>query len=171
MIYPPDNTYFRGKGATILSFITYPSYYRDDTYFRSSDKEAFKIGAVIAGSNTQLGSVSNPPQFAMENGMKIRMILEKQDLYMYTQRGSKISITVFVTNLISNIPSLLSIFAIVLFAAELSIWKSIFICCLKCGCCGQTGKKWLKDMDEILGYEEDTSTHLVEKDGYHEATE
>jgi hypothetical protein len=127
----------------------------------STLSKSYNGGFIIAGSSTQLGSVSNPPQFAMENGLKMRMILDKQDLFMYTQRGSKISITVFVTNLISNIPSLLSIFAIILFAAELEIWKSLFKYCLKCGCCGKAGKKWLKEMDSMLGNENELGERII----------
>jgi hypothetical protein len=143
----------------------------------STLSKLYNGGSIIAGSSTQLGSASNPPQFAVENGLKMRMILEKQDLFMFTQRGSKISITVFVTNLISNIPSLISVFAIVLFAAELGVWKSLFRCCLRCGCCGKKGKEWLKGMDSILGNEDEvhyeaydeTSTKSTEitSNGYH----
>jgi hypothetical protein len=96
----------------------------DFTYFNPFHSTS-KFGSIIASSSANFGGTVNIGQFSVENGiffffffvfiylfpfhegMSLRVVLNKFDQFVFTQRTSKMSFVVFFTNLISNIPALM----------------------------------------------------------------
>lgn len=148
VIYPDNGTLFGGRQRTTeLTFNIYPSYYRENTV-KNLFHDNFKFGCIVASSYATLGGMVNPPQYPVENGISLRVVLLKSDLFLATIRTTRMSVQFFITNLISNIPSLMAIFALLLFAIELGLWRYVFFCCIKCGCCHPDK---LNDFESTMG--------------------